>query len=244
MNKVVFITGASGGIGNDLSISFGRAGWRVALGYNNNKDSAEKLKELLVSNGIEAEIFGFNASNFSQAEAIGDKIYDRFGRIDALINNAGIAHYGLMTDSTEDDYRRVFDINVGGTVAVTKGVLPYMLRQKRGSIVNISSVWGITGGANEVLYSASKAAIIGFTKALAKEVAESRIRVNCIAPGVIDTPMLSSLSEKDKKELIEKTPLGRLGTGQDISGTALFLCSLEADFITGQVISPNGGFQI
>ncbi len=243
MNKVVLITGASGGIGKEIAISFGRAGYKVALCYNKNSDGAEKLKELLALNDIEAETFCCDLSDFSRAKKLGEAVAKRFGRIDALINNAGVEHYSIFTDTEEKDYREVFDVNVGGALAVSAGVIPFMLG-RGGSIVNISSVWGVCGGSGEVLYSASKAALIGFTKALAKEVAGSKIRVNCIAPGAIDTPMLDRFTEEEKNEIINSTPLGRLGSGQDVAGLSLFLCSHSADFITGQVIGSNGGFQI
>ena len=204
---------------------------------------AEKLKELLTLNDIESELFGCDLSDFSEAKKLGEKVKERFGRIDVLINNAGIDHYSLFTDTKEDDYRRVFDVNVGSAIAVSAGVIPFMLSHG-GSIINVSSVWGVCGGAGEVLYSASKASLIGFTKALAKETAKSAIRVNCIAPGAIDTPMLQRFSGEEKTEIINETPLGRLGKGQDVSGLALFLSSPDAEFITGQVIGADGGFGI
>ncbi len=244
MNKVAVITGASGGIGKDLAVTFGRAGYKVALCYNKNAESAEKLKNILTLNDIEAELFGCDLSDFTEAKKLGEAVAKRFGRIDALINNAGVEHYSLFTDTEEEDYRKVFDVNVGGAIAVTAGVIPVMLRHGGGSIINISSVWGVCGGSGEVLYSASKSALIGFTKALAKEAAGSNIRVNSIAPGAIDTPMLNRFSDEEKKEIINQTPLGRLGKGQDVSALALFLCSPEADFITGQTVGSNGGFGI
>lgn len=244
MNKTVFITGASGGIGKDIAISFGRAGWRVAIGYCKNKTAAFEIRDILRENDIDSEAFFIDLSDFESLKTAVASVLARFGRIDALINNAGISHYGLFTDTKKEDYSLVFDTNIGGTMLLTKEVLFDMLKRKEGAIVNISSIWGICGAAGEVLYSASKAAIIGFTKALAKETASSGIRVNCVAPGVIDTNMLSSFSEEEKTELIEKTPLNRLGTGQDVAEAVLFLCSTKSDFITGQILSPNGGFLI
>lgn len=243
MNKVAIITGASGGIGKDLAIAFGRVGYKLALCYNKNRGGAEKLKDLLALNDIEAEIFGCDLSKFAEAKKLGEIVKEKFGRIDVLINNAGTEHYALFTDTEEEDYRRVFDVNIGSAIAVSSGVVPFML-SRGGSIINISSVWGVCGGAGEVLYSASKASLIGFTKALAKETAKSSVRVNCIAPGAIDTPMLDRFSDEEKQEIIKETPLGRLGKGQDIASLALFLSSPDAEFITGQVIESNGGFHI
>lgn len=244
MSKTVLISGASGGIGKAIAISFGRAGWQVALGYNTNEKDALFIRDILRENGIKSEIFKFDLCDIASLQTAVASVEKFFGGIDALINNAAIAHYGLFTDTTEANYRDVFDTNVGGTVFLTKEVLPLMLKKRCGSIVNISSVWGICGSSGEVLYSASKAAVVGFTKALAKEVGNSGIRVNCIAPGVIDTPMIDCLSEDDKKALIDKTPLSRLGTGQDVAEAALFLCSSSAEFITGQVLNTSGGFVI
>jgi 3-oxoacyl-[acyl-carrier protein] reductase len=244
MNKTVFITGASGSIGKDIAIAFGLAGWRVALGYCKGKEKALQIKKLLEENNIEAEIFYIDLSDFSSIPAVVSSVVSRFGKIDALINNAATEHYSLFTDTTKEDYSKVFDINVGGTILLTKEVVSDMLKRRDGSIVNISSVWGMCGAAGEVLYSASKAALLGFTKALAKEMAGNGIRVNSVSPGVIDTPMIERFSEEEKAELIEKTPLGRLGKGQDVAETVLFLCNSKSDFITGQNISPNGGFLI
>lgn len=243
MNKVVFITGASGVIGRDIAIEFGRKGYSVAIGYNQNISSAKELKELLEKNNISSEIFCFNAENFSESENVSKLVYEHFGRIDVLINNAGVSHYGLFSETDEADYQKIIGVNLGGAIAVTKGAMPYLLKNG-GVILNISSIWGISGAAGEVLYSTTKAGLIGFTKALAKETAKSRIRVNCIAPGAIMSPMMENFSKEEIDSLVSEIPLGRLGTGQDVAALCLFLASSGAEYITGQVFSPNGGMVI
>ena len=165
-----------------------------------------------------------------------------FGSADILINNAGIAQQKLFTDITDDDFTRMFDINVRGVFNCCRAALPYMIHKKHGRIINISSMWGVCGASCEVHYSASKAAVIGMTKALAKEVGPSGITVNCIAPGLIDTPMNANLSKETINELCEETPVGRIGTPEDIANAALFLASDSSSFITGQVLGVDGGF--
>ena len=171
-------------------------------------------------------------------------IHKNYGRISVLINNAGISQQKLFCDITENDWDKMFDVNIKGMFLVTKLVLPDMIHDKYGKIINFSSMWGVTGGSCEVHYSASKAAVIGFTKALAKEVGPSDINVNCIAPGVIDTEMNSYLDDETKRELCSETPLCRMGTANEIAKIAYFLSTDDASFITGQVISPNGGIVI
>jgi 3-oxoacyl-[acyl-carrier protein] reductase len=174
---------------------------------------------------------------FAKAEAT-------FGSVNLLVNNAGIAHFGLLTDISAAEWRRIFATNVDGAFFCTQAALPNMIHQKSGCIINISSIWGLVGASCEVAYSAGKGALIAMTKALAKEVGPSGIRVNCVAPGVIDTAMNSALSTADMDALLDETPLGMLGHPEDIAETVAFLASDKAKFITGQIISPNGGFTI
>ena len=186
-------------------------------------------------------------ADLADAKAIAamvQKVTAHFGNIDVLINNAGIASFGLLTEISEKDWLRLFDINVHGAYRCIREVLPQMISRGRGVILNISSIWGVTGASCEVCYSATKAALIGLTKALAKEVGPSGIRVNCIAPGVIETDMNAHLSAEDLSALAEETPLGRIGTPEDVSAAALFLASPGASFITGQVLGANGGIVI
>jgi len=172
------------------------------------------------------------------------EVGDRFGSIEVLINNAGIAQQKLFTDITPEDWDAMLDVNVKGIFNCCQAVVPGMINRKRGKIINLASIWGLTGASCEVHYSTAKAAVIGFTKALARELGPSNIQVNCVAPGIIDTDMNASLLEDDRCRLIEATPLMRFGTPQDIAYALLFLASEQADFLTGQVLSPNGGFVI
>ena len=184
------------------------------------------------------------ADNACESEVISavKKANDFFGSVDVLINNAGISSFSLFTDITSEEWRKIFAVNVDGAFYFTKAVLPKMIQKKQGRIINVSSMWGVSGSSCEVHYSAAKAALIGMTKALAKEVGPSGITVNCIAPGVISTDMNASLSGEDIKALKEDTPLGKIGLPRDISNTAYFLSSDDAGFITGQIISVDGGF--
>lgn len=238
MIKNVLITGGSRGIGAACVREFAKNGYRVFFSFNN---SAEKAKKLCSETGATA----FKA-DVTKSDEIGEMIkkIHKYGRISVLINNAGIAEQKLFSDITEDDWDRMFDVNIKGMFLVSKAVLPDMIHEKYGKIINFSSIWGITGASCEVHYSASKAAVIGFTKALAKEVGLSGINVNCIAPGVIDTEMNAHLDNEARAELCDETPLGRFGTPEETAKLALYLASNEASFITGQVISPNGGIVI
>ena len=166
------------------------------------------------------------------------------GQVDVLINNAGVAQQKLFQDISDDDWRKMTGVNLDGVFYLTRALLPAMIRRQKGRIINISSMWGVVGASCEVHYSAAKAAVIGMTKALAKEVGPSGITVNCIAPGVIKTPMLDSFSEEDLQNLADETPVGRLGTGGDVANLALFLADDKADFITGQTVSVDGGFSL
>lgn len=236
--KNVLITGGSRGIGEALVKEFSKNGYRVFFCYNKSEEKAKTIAEKTNSIPFKCDI-----SKYDEVKRMIDFIHG-YGKISVLVNNAGIAEQKLFSDISEDDWDRMFNINIKGMFIVTKEVLPDMIHEKSGKIINFSSIWGIAGASCEVHYSASKAAVIGFTKALAKEVGLSGINVNCIAPGVIDTEMNSHLSAEDKKELCEETPLNRIGTAEEIAKTALFLASSDADFITGQVISPNGGIVI
>jgi 3-oxoacyl-[acyl-carrier protein] reductase len=171
-------------------------------------------------------------------------IDSNFGGLDLLVNNAGLAHYGLITDITPEEWRRLFAVNVDAVFHCCRLAIPHMVNQKSGKIINFSSIWGLSGASCEAAYSASKSAVIGLTKALAKELGPSGINVNCVAPGVIMTEMLSSLSAQALETLREETPLGRIGQPSDVAELVAFLASDKANFITGQIISPNGGFVI
>ena len=244
MKKTVLITGASRGIGAATAYCFAKEGYNVVVNYNKSKEKAEKLVSELTEQGFSAACIQADVSDGLQVNAMVDKINCSFGGVDVLVNNAAVAQIKLFSDITSDDWDNIFNVNVKGMFNCTKAVLPYMIHQKHGKIVNISSIWGITGASCEVHYSASKAAVIGLTKALAKELGPSGIQVNCVAPGVVNTDMNAELSKEDIEQIADETPLGVIGNASDIANTVCFLASDKADFITGQVISPNGGLVI
>lgn len=236
--KTVIITGASRGIGYDTARLFAENGWNVAANYYQTAEPSLALAERFPN----VEAFRADISKREEAYALIRMAIERFGKADVLINNAGIAQQKLFTDITEEEWDRMFAVNVKGTMYCCQAVLRDMIRRKSGKIINVSSVWGQKGASCEVHYSASKAAVIGLTKALAKEVGLSGITVNCVAPGVIDTQMNRCHDEETMEALKEETPLNRLGNVRDVAQLLLFLASDGADFITGQVIGINGGF--
>lgn len=244
MNKTVLITGASKGIGSATAIYFAEKNYNVILNYHSSEQSAKLLQQSLVKHGHKVIALPADVSNPSEVQTMVKQAIYSFGGIDVLVNNAGIAEQKLFTDITDDDWNRMLSVNLGGVFHCCRAVLPHMISQKCGSIINISSIWGIAGASCEVHYSAAKAGVIGLTKALAKEVGPSGIRVNCVAPGVIDTSMNNSLSVEDLTKLAEETPLGRVGTAFEVAKSIYFLSSDDAEFITGQVLSPNGGLVI
>lgn len=238
--KNVLITGASRGIGKACAELFYKKGYRVFINYNKSEDEAKEVALKTEGVLVKADI-----SKPEEVKSIISYINESFGGISVLINNAGVSlSQKLLQDVTDEEFNKIFDINVKGMFNVTKEVLPYMINKKSGSIINISSMWGVIGGSCEVIYSASKAAIIGFSKALAKEVGPSGIRVNVIAPGVIKTDMNKNLTEEDFEILKEETPLQMIGNSEDIANTALFLAENSSAFITGEVINVNGGLVI
>jgi len=244
MNKTAIITGASRGIGYETALLLAKNNYNVVINYNQSENEALKLLGKIEDSGGRGLIFKADIKNRLEVKKMVKKTLEVFGDIDLLVNNAGISSIKLFMDITEDEWDDMFDINVKGAFNLTQEVLPCFIHKKRGKIINISSMWGITGASCEVHYSASKAALIGFTKALAKELGPSNIQVNCIAPGVVETNMLNGLSDGDKKALAEEIPLGRFAIPAEIAELVLFLSSEKADYITGQVISPNGGLVI
>lgn len=240
--KTVIITGASRGIGKETARFFAQKGWNIVINYNTSENEAKELFAEL-SPVANASIFKADVSSKSETDALAEFTLKTYGGIDALINNAGIS-YGTMlfSDTSDADRKRLFDVNLFGTFNAVQSVLPHMLHKKSGSIVNVSSIWGLTGASCEVVYSSSKAAVIGFTKALSKELAPSSIRVNAVAPGVIDTKMNSFLSESERSDILQDIPLGRFGTPAEIASLIYFLSSDDSSYITGQVITADGGF--
>lgn len=242
MKHTALVTGSSRGIGAGIARRFAEEGHRVAIHYREREAEARTLYTELSEAGCSVMLVCGDITDEAQAGEIVSRVRETFGFIDVLVNNAGIAlPTQLVTDTSLADWRRVMDSNVTGMFLVTNAVLPEMVSQKRGAIVNISSMWGVTGGSCEVAYSASKAAVIGYTKSLAKEVAPSGIRVNCIAPGFILTDMTRCFPEDVVTGICEETPLLRAGTPADVAAAVLFLASEESSFITGQVLCVDGG---
>ena len=240
----VLITGGATGIGKATALSFAADGYNVAVHYNKSEDAALVLCADIAQQGGRALAVRADITDAAQVKSMVQRVNEVFGHIDILVNNAGLAQSKLFTDLTEDDWDAMFDVNVKGVFHCCQSVLPGMISRKRGCIVNVSSIWGLVGASCETHYSAAKAAVIGLTKALAKELGASGIRVNAVAPGVIDTEMIAGLDNETREALKEDTPLCRLGTAKDVAQTIRFLASEGAGFITGQVISPNGGFVI
>ncbi len=234
----VLITGASRGIGYAMATLFAQKGYFVYANYHHHAAPLRLLAETVSADGHTiVPLYG----DVSQPEDV-KRMMAAAGEVDILINNAGIAQTKQFIDLTEEDWDAMMTVNLKSVFLCSHRVLPHMIRQKRGKIINISSIWGVTGGACEVHYSAAKAGVIGFTKALAKEMAPSGIQVNCIAPGVIETDMTAELCAADRQVVIAETPLGMIGLPQDVAAAALFL--VEDTFITGEVLNINGGFHI
>lgn len=237
--KTALVTGASRGIGAAIARELAQEGFCVAVNYRHSEEAAKRLAAELHGIAIQADV-----SDAGQVAAMAETVKRELGDIDLLVNNAGIAQQKLFSDITEADWDRMFGVNIKGMYLTCREFLPGMVRRHSGSIINLSSIWGIAGASCETHYSASKAAVIGFTKALAKEVGPSNIRVNCIAPGVIMTDMNAALGGDTLDALKEETPLGILGKPEDIAHTVAFLASEKARFLTGQVIGVNGGIVI
>lgn len=245
MTKCVLITGASRGIGAAAARYMAERGWSVAVHYNRSEEKAQELVRALRASGGRAEAIGGDVSDPEQAAALVAQAEEKLGRLDALVCSAGIAlPQQLLTDTTAEQWRQVMGVDLDGVFYVIKAAIPGMVRQKSGSIVTISSMWGVTGGSCEAPYSAAKAGIIGLTQALAKELGPSGIRVNCVAPGVIATEMNGHLTREDLTALEDETPLGRIGKPEEVAKAIQFLAGEESSFITGQVLRVDGGMVI
>lgn len=242
MRKNVIITGGSGGIGSECARLFGSMGYNVGIVYHKDVESAEKLKNEILNMEVDCEIFRCDIASRDEVEGMFVQIGERLGKVDVLINNAGVAQQKLFCDITLWEWNRIFDVNVTGVFNMCQCALRDMIDQKKGSIVNVSSIWGITGASCEAHYSATKGAVIALTKSLAKEYGPSNIRVNAVAPGVIDTKMNDHLDNEDMLALEEETALGRIGTAREAAEAIYFLASESASFITGQVLTCDGGF--
>lgn len=243
--KCALITGSSGGIGASIAVTLAQQGYGIIINYNKNKEKGENLADIIQkSYNVPAIAVKCDVSNCEEVKAMFKLAQDNFGGVDVLVNNAGIAQQKLFTDITNEEWRTMMGTNLDSLFYCCKEALPYMISQKNGVIINISSMWGQVGASCEVHYSTAKAGVIGFTKALAKEVAPSGIRVNCISPGVVMTEMMKDFDEETLQELKEETPLQKLGTPKNIADAVAFLVSSKAEFITGQNLAVNGGFII
>ncbi len=240
MNTAV-VTGASRGIGAAIAKALARDGYAVAVNYRQDQKGALATVEEIRDAGGTAGVFQADVSDEGQVAALFDKVNRELGSVQVLVCNAGQALQKLVTDISGEEWDRLFAVNVKGVFACCKAVLPHMIRRQSGRIITVSSIWGVTGASMEAAYSASKAAVIGFTKALAQEVGPSGITVNCIAPGVIATHMNAGHSPETMKALADETPLGRIGSPEDVAAAAAFLASDKAGFITGQVLGVDGG---
>ena len=236
MEKIALVTGSSRGIGRAIARELAREGWKVCINYRVRRDCAESLLEEISAFGGEAMIYGADVSRREEVNAMVAAVKEKWGAVSLLVNNAGVAGQALFQDVTDELWHRYFSVNVDGAFHAIQAVLPPMLREHEGCIINVSSMWGLRGASCEVTYSCTKAALIAMSRSLALELAPTNIRVNCIAPGVIKTDMLDALPDEVLPQLAEETPLRRLGTPEDIAHLAVFLASDKSSFITGHVI--------
>lgn len=241
MNKVAMITGATRGIGKQIALTLANEGYNIVLNYRTKNDELIQAKNEIESKNVKCLTVQGDVTNFEDCKQMIESAIKEFGKIDVLINNAGITKDMLLARMKEEDFKQVIDVNLVGTFNMTKNVISYMMKARNGRIINISSVVGIAGNAGQTNYSASKAGIIGFTKSLAKEVASRNILVNAVAPGFIETNMTDVLKQEVKDEIAKNIPLKRMGTPKDVANVVKFLASEDSSYITGQVISVDGG---
>lgn len=241
MSKVAFITGGTRGIGREIAITLAENGFDIVVNYREQNDLLSSLQEEIESKNVEFLAVQGDVSKYEDAERMIKEIIDKFARIDVLVNNAGITKDTLIMRMQKEDFENVVNVNLVGTFNITKNVVPYMMKQRDGRIINLSSVVGISGNAGQANYAASKAGIIGFTKSLAKEVGSRNILVNAVAPGFIETQMTEVLKPEIKEEIIKTIPLRRTGKTRDVANVVKFLASEDSSYITGQVIQIDGG---
>ena len=239
--KVALVTGASRGIGREIAINLGRYGATVVVNYNGSEDAALKVVNEIISSGGKAYPYQCNVADYEQTKQMMDEIISKNSRVDILVNNAGITKDNLVMKMSEEDFDKVIDINLKGTFHCIKHISRQMIKQRSGRIINISSISGVVGNAGQANYSASKAGVIGLTKAVARELASRGITVNGIAPGFIDTEMTAVLPEQVKEAILNQIPLKRFGATSDIAELVAFLASDKGGYITGQIINVNGG---
>lgn len=243
-NKIALITGAGRGIGRAIAIALAKEGAEVVINYNGSEERAKEVKQTIEENGGKASIYKCNVSDFTACEAMIKDIVKEYGHLDILVNNAGITKDGLIMKMKEEDFDSVLNVNLKGTFNTIRHSARQMLKQRCGKIINISSVSGILGNVGQANYAASKAGVIGLTKTMARELGSRGITVNAIAPGFVDTEMTEVLSEEIRENACKQIILGRFGKPEDIANTAVFLASDKADYITGQVISVDGGMNV
>ena len=242
MRQVALVTGASRGIGRGIALELARQGWDVCVNYLQRQQAAQETAAIIRDLGQNAAVVRADVADGGAVEAMARQAERELGPISLLVNNAGIAGQMQFQDITDEQWNRYLAVNLGGARNAIRAVLPWMLSEKRGCIVNISSIWGLRGASCETAYACTKAALIGLTRSLALELAPSGIRVNCVAPGVIDTDMVQVLGRETLRDLAEQTPLGRLGTPEDVAHAVAFFASDQASFLTGQVLGADGGF--
>lgn len=243
-NKIALITGAGRGIGRAIAIALAKEGAEVVINYNGSEERAKEVKQTIEENGGKASIYKCNVSDFTACEAMIKDIVKEYGHLDILVNNAGITKDGLIMKMKEEDFDSVLNVNLKGTFNTIRHSARQMLKQRCGKIINISSVSGILGNVGQANYAASKAGVIGLTKTMARELGSRGITVNAIAPGFVETEMTGVLSEEIRENACKQIILGRFGKPEDIANTAVFLASDKADYITGQVISVDGGMNV
>lgn len=241
MKKCALITGASGGIGSEIALRLAKDGFNIAACYCSDETGILELEKKLKQTDAEYRLYKADVSDYEKIKKVFADAAEVFGGVSVLVNNAGIAQQKLFTDITQDEFDRITAVNFKGVFNCCQCAVPFMVRQKSGKIINISSMWGICGASCETVYSATKAAVIGLTKALARELAPSNIQVNCVAPGAIDTKMNNNLSDEEKAAFAAEIPMGRFGTAAEIAGVVSFLAGSGSDYVTAQVIAADGG---
>lgn len=241
MRKCALITGASGGIGSEIALRLAKDGFNIAACYYSDENGIKALEQKLALTDAEYRIYKADVSDMNSVKKIFADATEFFGGVSVLVNNAGMAQQKLFTDITEQEFDRITAVNFKSVFNCCQCAVPHMIKCKRGKIINISSMWGVYGASCETVYSATKAAVIGLTKSLARELAPSNIQVNCVAPGAIDTKMNSILSEDEKKAFADEIPMGRFGTPSEIAGVVSFLAGSDSDYVTAQVITADGG---
>ena len=241
MKKCALITGASGGIGSAIALRLAKDGFDIAACWYSDENSIRELERKLSRTGIRFKTYKADVSDYNAIKDVFADATEFFGGVSVLVNNAGIAQQKLFTDITQEDFDRITAVNFKGVFNCCQCAVPFMVSRKRGKIINISSMWGVYGASCETVYSATKAAVIGLTKALARELAPSNIQVNCVAPGAVDTKMNNNLSDEDKRAFSQEIPMGRFGTAEEIAGVVSFLAGKDSDYVTAQVITADGG---